>query len=476
MRHSCAANAMPMSMSRICYNYLILGLFLFPKPEIALAATNLISSRRQLTRMSATSMSGSLIDQEQAVDLSADPFDFENMSGTIIPMDNTERINAPLEAGQPYHRKNLGWPLIKATLLHYQAFYGNLLVPTSFVVPSGGWGWPKRSWDVRLGVVVQTIRRGSYKDRRDELLDMGFCFDVYEARYQLVRSALLLYKEMNGNVLVPQGYIVPKNSDLWPQEMLGFKLGMVVHCIRTRKVYVSHHDDLLSIGFDFESQLRYGLNSFKIALSKYQEINGHMFVNATYTVPEKDPNWPKELWGMRLGHIVQNVRKGFYFRDRHEELKRMGFTFSLSEIRFHSIKCALLIYKKIHGNLMIPIRFIINDRNEWPEEYIGMKLGSTVSCIRKGLYPNKREELLSLGFIYIQRKKYDYETVKIAVYKYRELYNGETKIPPKWNIPQNDLWFPEETWGMCLGNICKRIKKGDLFPGKITELFGEYDK
>lgn len=443
---------------------------------MVLAATNLMSSRQHLTRMSSTSIASSQIDVEQVVDLNVDPFDFESTSGSIIPMDNTERIIPPLEPGQPYHRKNLGWPLVKATLLHYQAFYGNLLVPTSFVVPSGGWGWPKRSWNVRLGIVVQTIRRGSYKDQREELLAMGFCYDVYEARYQLVRSALLLYKEMNGNVLVPQGYVVPTESDLWPKEILGLKLGMVVHCIRTRKVYVSHHDDLLSLGFDFESQLRYGLSSFKSALLKYQEMNGHMFVNSAYVVPMKDSNWPKELWGMRLGNIVHNVRKGFYFNDRHEELKRMGFSFSATEVRFHTVKCALIRYKEIYGNLLVPMRFVVTDEDEWPAEYIGMKLGSAVSSIRKGFYPDKKEELLSLGFIYVQRKKYDYEAVKIAVYKYRELYNGDTKIPAKWNIPQDDPWFPEETWGMCLGSISKRIKNGDLFPGKSTELFGEYDK
>ena len=127
--------------------------------------------------------------------------------------------------------------------------------------------------------------------------------------------------------------------------------------------------------------------------------------------------------------------------------------------------------------MLVPNTFEVpRDDNEWPSELWGMRLGIAVRNVRsvKGSYADKKEELMSLGFVYQLRKKFDYDCVKIAVYKYRELYHGSVQVPSVYNIPENDTWYPEETWGMCLGSLVNRIKHGNKWPEKRYELLGDY--
>jgi hypothetical protein len=79
--------------------------------------------------------------------------------------------------------------------------------------------------------------------------------------------------------------------------------------------------------------------------------------------------------------------------------------------------------------------------------------------------------LLAIGFVHSVKKKFDYEIVRIAMFKYRELHHGSTRVPEKYKIPVDSTWYPEETWGMSLGSILKRVRSGKKWPDKYSELF-----
>jgi hypothetical protein len=150
----------------------------------------------------------------------------------------------------------------------------------------------------------------------------------------------------------------------------------------------------------------------------------------------------------------------------------LGFDFEYQNFIFDEIMTALLRFKQIHGDLLVPIKYVISpDDTDYPEEVRGMNLGSCVNTIRRGGYLQKKEELLAIGFVYVVRKRFDYETVRIAMFKYRELHHGSTKVPLKYKIPVNSTWYPEETWGMSLGSILKIVKSGAKWPDKYSELF-----
>ena len=43
--------------------------------------------------------------------------------------------------------------------------------------------------------------------------------------FEKIKAALMTYKEMHGNLLVSDMFIVPKNSDDWDPALWGMKLG-----------------------------------------------------------------------------------------------------------------------------------------------------------------------------------------------------------------------------------------------------------
>lgn len=73
---------------------------------------------------------------------------------------------------------------------------------------------------------------GKYgEDRKAELLELGFLFDNQRAKYgfDLVKTALVRYKEIHGNFLVKQKFLIPSGDAAaaaqWPERTWGIKLG-----------------------------------------------------------------------------------------------------------------------------------------------------------------------------------------------------------------------------------------------------------
>lgn len=64
------------------------------------------------------------------------------------------------------------------------------------------------------------------------------------------------------------------------------------------------------------------------ALQAYLRIHGDMLVPRKYVVPESSSEWPRAAWGVRLGNVVHNLRRGIYkcidHRDK-AQLNEMGF-------------------------------------------------------------------------------------------------------------------------------------------------------
>ena len=285
-------------------------------------------------------------------------------------------------------------------------------------------------------------------------------------------KALIRYKELYGDMLVPSNFSVPDSHD-WPAESWKLQLGKFVGLVRNTDAYSDKTEELMSLGFEFVPRFnsKYGFDLIKQALLRYKELYGDLTITATYIIPCTD-EWPSSMWDMKLGCLANNVRRGSSYADKKDELLEIGFDYeSQHKYGYDLVKQGLLRYKEINGHINVPARFFIPVHEEWSSELWNLKLGSVVHDIRRGSYSDKKSELLDMGFVYVLRKKFDYECVRIAIYKYRELNHGCTKVPAVYNIPQNDLWYPEETWGMCLGSYARRIKSGQIWPDKFSDLF-----
>ena len=66
---------------------------------------------------------------------------------------------------------------------------------------------------------------------------MGFVWDDLERRWELVRDALAVYKELHGDLEVPNAFVVP-SAVPWPAEAWGLKLGHSVGRIRSKEIFV----------------------------------------------------------------------------------------------------------------------------------------------------------------------------------------------------------------------------------------------
>lgn len=242
------------------------------------------------------------------------------------------------------------WRAVTAALQMYKAAYGDLKVPSRFVVPSLP-PWPEPAWSMKLGQRVASIRStGKYVQdndtRRQQLEDMGFLWRLRAPSrdsamngitFDQVFEALQMYKEQiqpEGKINVPSNFVVP-NADPWPESTRGMPLGKKIPVIRS-KTYLKANpgaaDRLAKLGFEFDGKAAANDQRYQKvydALKRYKELNGDLFVPQPYVVPDGDNGWPENLWGLRLGARVNAIRsQGTFVRtnpDRKVELDELGF-------------------------------------------------------------------------------------------------------------------------------------------------------
>lgn len=111
--------------------------------------------------------------------------------------------------------------------------------------------------------------------------------------------------------------------------------------------------------------------------------------------------WPENLWGIRLGRKLFSIRKNLRPVDSTTlgRLERLGVTIEMNAKlergwkyksksgfgkNFDSILDALLCYKSIYGNLLVPRLFEVPQSHPWPVNTWGLPLGIRVGSIRQG--------------------------------------------------------------------------------------------
>ena len=142
-------------------------------------------------------------------------------------------------------------------------------------------------------------------------------------------------------------------------------------------------------------------------LSTYKEIYSNLLVPQKFVVPwSKD--WPQEMWDLKLGRKVCDIRVGKQHAIYREELIALGFDFSKRRnvIEWVTTKLALETYKRIYGTLEIPQKFKVPHNSPyWSEATWGIALGVSANNIRsKKCYSEHRDELIRLGFSFNRSK------------------------------------------------------------------------
>lgn len=249
------------------------------------------------------------------------------------------------------------WRTVISAFQMYKAAYGDLKVPSRFIVP-GMAPWPESAWKLKLGQRVAGIRAtGKYvqnnESRRKVLDDMGFLWRLRSPSpgskldgiaFEQVYDALKMYKEQvaengQGPLDVPANYVVP-DCEPWPDSTRGLPLGKIVPTVKS-KSYLKKNPEaeakLASLGLRPDAA-RAAANDLRYrrvynALIRYKEIHGDLIVPQPYTVPsdgeEGADEWPEDVRGLRLGARVNAIRsQGTFVKsspERKDELDALGF-------------------------------------------------------------------------------------------------------------------------------------------------------
>ena len=232
---------------------------------------------------------------------------------------------------------------------------------------------------------------------------------------------LATYKQLHGDLEVPQRFVVPESEE-WPEEMWGTKLGNTVNNIRKGDIFVRDSQErrqwLEEAGFRFETaNIDQAANDEQWekkvlpAITTYKEVHRDLQVPYEYVVPSSG-EWEEGLWNMRLGEVVDGIRsKSTFVRDRPDRQKQLddlGFVWDESERQWEVVMEALATHKRIYGDMTVKQSFVVPKGEEWPEETWGMKLGKTVNQIRSSNYfvdgnPERRLWLDDEGFAWVLR-------------------------------------------------------------------------
>jgi hypothetical protein len=272
-------------------------------------------------------------------------------------------------------------------------------------------------------------------ERVAELNALGFVWERLQPEWNLVLEALISYKSIHGNLLVPSAFVVPR-TEQYLRATWGIYLGNCVYRIRARYDFLrgeksaSRRNQLEKLGFEWDAQ-EYRFGIFYAALLHFARLSKSgpfrvgermkaLRVPCKYIVPSND-QWPVELWGYPLGDKCTAVRqkklyvKGSQNRRRQSMLIDLGFRFSgNANLAWLKVVHAGAIYSRLNGrNLDVPLNFVVpkpleNGQHEewpWPEHLWGLKLGQRLKDVRiKGAYINgdeadsRRRQLDALGF------------------------------------------------------------------------------
>ncbi|KAH9183769.1 hypothetical protein AeNC1_014256 [Aphanomyces euteiches] len=199
-----------------------------------------------------------------------------------------------------------------------------------FKVPSSS-EWPQRlhgcSTDIsnfrkayRLGLLNASIVA-----RLDE---MGFVWDDSQHQWSLFMEALETFKKIYGHVSVRQGFQVPEDDPEWPNYLWGMKLDTRVSNIRSghKKLTLEKRQELEKMNFIWDANELHR-NLILLAIKTYKKIYGNLYVPPKFVVPSDDPEWPRELVGMKLGGIANSLpnRRATASDELKKGLEELGF-------------------------------------------------------------------------------------------------------------------------------------------------------
>ena len=275
-------------------------------------------------------------------------------------------------------------------------------------------------------------------------------------------KGLQVYKDIHGDTVVPQPFVVPQDDAKWPKELSGFKLGRQI--ARAREYYrrdllpVEKLDALNQAGMVWDVS-NANFESIVQAFRVFKDIYGHLRVpcgvNDDFIVPSQDP-WPVDTWKMSLSQRTRQFRRrrGALSQEQMIQLNEIGFIFNVFDFEWNdNIIPSLQQYKDIYGNLEVPAPFQIPKCPPWPKSMHGRKLGELLHRLRRtrgSLSLVQLEQLNQLGIVW-KPNAHRFNTRILPALRHFHQLQGHLRISQAFKVPEQST-YPLETWGLALGS------------------------
>jgi hypothetical protein len=149
-----------------------------------------------------------------------------------------------------------------------------------------------------------------------QLNKLGFVWERLQPEWNLFMEAMVTYKSIYGDVMVPASFVIPRDNNEWSKGCWDMPLGNVVHRLRLRHDFltgdtaIQRKNQLDGLGFVWDVS-DYTFKKFLVALrifSKLEQQNHEHTTTAStirvpskFVVPSDDDRWPKVLWDYPLG-------------------------------------------------------------------------------------------------------------------------------------------------------------------------------
>jgi hypothetical protein len=214
------------------------------------------------------------------------------------------------------------------------------------------------------------------------------------------------------------------------------------------------------------------------AFRKYKEIHSSTNLPQRFVIPFDDPNWPKPLWGMKLGLRLQSMRQTGQYANLQPAIEELGFDCKKQRgVALDDIKAALIQHYHGMGTLKVKQNFVVakND-TQYPLTIRGKNLYQLLYnhvLKRKDAHTNHTEtffaeirNLLQMNDSYNHQmftSKSRDQILICAFETYIRFYN-KTEIPVNYIVPTNIGLWPQETWGLMLGQRFQAIKHNQRHP------------
>lgn len=281
-------------------------------------------------------------------------------------------------------------------------------IPTDFVVPSDPL-WPPQMWAMPLGYIVDCICNSVLFDaqvrtHKQQLQRLGYGWDGLYSKWarELLPALTAFYRE-HGHCDVPANYVVPTEASAATSSSKApttdYRLGRQIAALRRTGRDATEVADILdqldAMGFQFDASESVFVARVLPALRAYADKYGDCNVPQGFIVPNDDDAWPPATRGMKLGHIVRDMRSRHHYgvqSDAHyEELEALGFLWKLNRPRTNTVAIDVVlnyweIYQSIYGSEHVPSDFVVpGDDSRWPREARHFGLGAWLQAYRQRL-------------------------------------------------------------------------------------------